>query len=79
MQYKVVPFIASTAHNEKNKTEVAASQLETLITHFAADGWEYVSLESLETYIAGDNGCFGFGATPARTTSVSMVVFRKPD
>jgi hypothetical protein len=77
MEYKVVPFVASISHTEKNKASVAATQLQALVTQFSEAGWEYVRLESLETYIAGDNGCFGFGVTPPRTTSISMIVFRK--
>jgi hypothetical protein len=77
MEYKVVPFVASISHTEKHKASVAATQLEALVTQFSEDGWEYVRLESLETYIEGDNGCFGFGSTPPKTTSISMVVFRK--
>lgn len=77
MEYKVVPFVASISHTEKNKAFVASTQLQALITEFAEEGWEYVRLESLETYIAGADGCFGFGATPPRTTSISMIVFKK--
>jgi hypothetical protein len=53
------------------------AQLEQLIQTWAESGWEYVRLESVETFVAGNNGCFGFGATPGRMTSYSMVVFRK--
>lgn len=76
-EYKVVPFVASISHTEKAKAVKASSQLQDLITQFAKDGWEYVRLESLETYVAGDNGCFGFGATPSKSTSISMIVFKK--
>ena len=75
MQYTVVPFVA--ALSQKDNAAVAASQLQELANQYAAHGWEYVRLEQVETYVAGDNGCFGFGATPARTTTVSMVVFRQ--
>ena len=75
MEYRVVPFVASITLQDN--AAKAAVQLQALATEYAKDGWEYIRLESVETYIAGDNGCFGFGATPARTTSVSMVVFRK--
>lgn len=75
MQYKVVPFVA--ALSQKDGASVAASQLEALANRLASEGWEYVGLEQVETHIAGDNGCFGIGATPAKTTSVSMAVFRQ--
>lgn len=75
MEYKVVPFVASITQNDNSAK--AAGQLQALATEYAKDGWEYIRLESVETHIAGDNGCFGIGATPARTASVSMVVFRR--
>ncbi len=75
MEYKVVPFVASIT--QQDNAGKAAAQLQALATEYARDGWEYVRLESVETHIAGDNGCFGIGATPERTTSVSMAVFRK--
>lgn len=74
-EYKVVPFVAVIAHTQGATS--AASQLQDLIQGFSEHGWEYVRLESVETFVAGDNGCFGFGATPPRTTVYSMAVFRK--
>jgi len=75
MEYKVVPFTASIANN--GTAEHAANQLEQLIQQHATAGWAYVRLEQVTTTVAGDNGCFGLGATPPRTTTVSMVVFQK--
>jgi hypothetical protein len=75
MQYKVVPFVAALSQDDG--ASVAANQLESLTNELAQEGWEYVSLEQVETYIAGSDGCFGFGSTPGKTTSVSMAVFRK--
>lgn len=73
--YRVVPFVAAIASNQG--AEQASSQLESLIQTYAQQGWEYVRLENVETYVEGTNGCFGLGATPARMTSYSMVVFRQ--
>lgn len=75
MEYKVVPFVASIT--QKDNAAKAAAQLQALATEYAKEGWEYIRLESVETHIAGDNGCFGIGATPATTASVSMVVFHR--
>jgi hypothetical protein len=74
-EYSVVPFVAVIAHREGSSA--AAAQLQELIQRQARNGWEYVRLESVETYIAGDSGCFGLGATPLRTTVYSMVVFKR--
>ena len=73
--YKVVPFVASVGTNEGSQQ--AATQLEDLIRGFTNSGWEYVRLENVETYIAGNAGCLGLGATPSRLVSYSMAVFRQ--
>lgn len=73
--YKVVPFVASIGTHEGSQQ--AAVQLESLIQAHGQDGWEYVRLEKVTTFVAGDKGCFGFNATPAQTLSYSMAVFRK--
>ncbi len=75
MQSRVIPFTASIANNEG--AAAAAGQLQSVIASQAADGWEYVRLEQVETHIAGNNGCFGIGASPMLTRSVSMAVFRQ--
>jgi hypothetical protein len=75
MEYRVIPFTASIANNEG--APAAASQLQTLISTNAAQGWEYVRLERVDTYVAGTDGCFGIGAVPPSNRSVSMAVFRK--
>jgi hypothetical protein len=76
MQYKVVPFTANLTH--QGQASQAASQLEQVITQYVSEGWDYVRLESVDTYIAADNGCFGIGAKPPAKISISMIVFRKP-
>jgi hypothetical protein len=73
--YRVVPFVASVGTNEGSAQ--AAGQLEGLIKSWSEKGWEYVRLESVETYVAGSAGCFGFGATPAQLVSYSMAVFKQ--
>src|SRR5689334_22092039 len=73
--HKVVPFVAVIGQTEGSAH--VARQLENMIANYAREGWEYMRLESVETYVAGDNGCFGFGATPPRSTVYSVVVFRR--
>lgn len=75
MDYKVIPFKANIGNTDD--ASAAASQLESLIASHTGAGWEYVRLENVDTFVAGSNGCFGFGATPGRNTSISMAVFRK--
>jgi hypothetical protein len=74
-EYSVVPFVAEIKLG--SSANDAADQLEMLIQTKALEGWEYVRLESVETRIEGNNGCFGIGATPPRVTAFKMAVFRK--
>jgi hypothetical protein len=75
MEYRVIPFTAKITNDQG--AAAAASQLASLIATNAAEGWEYVRLEQVETHVAGTAGCFGIGALPSSTLSVSMAVFRR--
>ncbi len=76
MEYKVIPFVASIDSKKGNSSHVA-EQLEEIIKHHSNQGWKYVRLESVSTFVQPDAGCFGFGAKPGYTTSRQMVVFSK--
>ena len=75
MTHKVILFKAAIGNADN--PSMAAKQLEDLISANAAEGWEYVRLESVDTFVAGTNGCFGFGAEPSRSVSIAMAVFRR--
>jgi len=75
-EYKVVPFTA-TLNQQKETTAVVANQLESIINQYLSEGWRYVRLESVSTYIQADSGCFGIGAKPGYISSYQMVVFIK--
>jgi len=76
MEYKVVPFVASINQN-KGKSNHVAGQLQEVIKHYGDQGWDYVRLESVSTFVYPDSGCFGIGARPGYTTSKQMIVFSK--
>lgn len=76
MEYKVIPFVASIDSKKGNSNHVA-DQLEEIIKHHSNEGWKYVRLESVSTFVQPDAGCFGLGAKPGYTTSRQMVVFNK--
>lgn len=78
MEYKVVPFVA-TMKQQKETTAVVAQQLEELIRNYSDQGWKYIRLESVSTFIEPDNGCFGLGAKPGFMSSYQMVVFSKDE
>jgi hypothetical protein len=75
MQYKVIPFSASVGRGGNSGS--VASQLQNEIESHAADGWQYQRMESVETYVAGSNGCFGIGAQPGTNTFIKVLVFSK--
>lgn len=76
MEYKVVPFVASI-DPKKGTSEHVAEQLESLIRRYNDQGWEYIRLEGVSTFVHPDSGCFGLGAKPGYTTNRQMVVFKK--
>lgn len=76
MEYKVIPFIAS-ADQKRPVSETAAEQLQTLINKLGEQGWSYVRVESISTWVAPSSGCFGFGGRPGYSTTKQMIVFQK--
>ena len=76
MKYQVIPFVPQLDHKNPSGG-AAAAQLDALINKQAADGWTYVRLESVTAWVAGDSGCFGFGAKPSQIVSRQMIVFTR--
>ncbi len=76
MEYKVVPLVASIDH-KKGTSDHVAQQLEELINQYALQGWSYIRLESVTTFVGPDNGCFGLGGKPGYETTRQMIVFSK--
>jgi hypothetical protein len=75
MQYIVVPFVASVQNNQG--ANAVAEQLQNLITQYSQEGYEYLRLEQVDTFVRGSSGCFGMGGSPSYTTSHSVAVFYK--
>lgn len=76
MEYKVVPFTATL--NERNETIGAvAQQMESIITQANYQGWTYVRLESVSTYVKPSYGCFGLGAHAGYMSWYQMIVFSR--
>ena len=75
MEYRVLPFNANLKRDDS--ADNAAVQLQRLIDAQLAEGYEYVRLEDITTNVEGTNGCFGFGAQPGFTVTVSVAVFKK--
>ncbi len=78
MEYKVIPFVATASQNNMSSKNIA-EQLDQLIKTHTENGWEYVRLESVSTYVQPVAGCFGNPAKPGYMTSFQMVVFSKKE
>ncbi|WEK18339.1 MAG: hypothetical protein P0Y49_16230 [Candidatus Pedobacter colombiensis] len=76
MEYTVIPFTA-TLDQKKETAAVVAQQLCRLIEQYSNQGWKYVRLEGVSTYVQPHSGCFGIGAKPGYMASYQMVVFSK--
>lgn len=75
MEYLALPFVASRTRD--GDASAVAEQLRQLINAKAAEGWSYMRLESVSTYVAGSNGCFGIGAQPGHMTNTQIAVFKR--
>ena len=73
--FTVVPFTASI--NQKGNSNTVAAQMQLILDQYGKEGWEYYRMDTVETTVAGENGCFGIGAKPPYTTSFSVLVFKK--
>ena len=76
MKYKVAPFVPSV-NQKKPTSEAAAEQLQMLINKMAEEGWSYIRVESISTWVAPTGGCFGIGGSPGYATSKQMIVFQQ--
>ncbi|MET3537032.1 hypothetical protein [Chryseobacterium limigenitum] len=78
MEYKVIPFVA-TANQQNMSSSNIAQQLENLIKVQTDQGWNYVRLESVSTYVQPIKGCFGTETQKGYMTSYQMAVFTKEE
>lgn len=78
MEFAVVPFTPNLSpKNGISQSSDAANQLEVLIKSMGSQGWEYVRLESVSSWVPPQSGCFGLSNKPGYNTSVQMAVFKK--
>jgi hypothetical protein len=71
--YKVIPFVASVTN--KQTTGQVAEQLENIINREASEGWNFESLERIETNVT-PIGCFGI-KDKTTTNFFQLIVFSK--
>lgn len=75
MECKIVPFTAGISTGDTSAA--VASQMQSIIAAHSAEGWEYMRMDSVQTNVAGTNGCFGFGAEPGFSTVFNVLVCKK--
>ncbi len=75
MDYKVVSIVP--VQKDKETAQHVAQDLENLIKRYASEGWEYVRVEDLKTWVNPVGGCFGLGQQPGYYSNRQMIVFRK--
>jgi hypothetical protein len=81
--YKSLPFIGDVSSKDRNIfASKASEQLTKLINSNAVSGWEFVQINTVNIYKAGESpGCLAslFGATGIADTTekYDMVIFRK--
>lgn len=75
MEYKVVSIVP--VQKDKETAQHVALELENLIKKYDTEGWEYVRVENLMTWVNPVGGCFGLGQPPGYYSQRQMVVFRK--
>lgn len=75
MEYKVVSIVP--VQKEKETGVQVAQDLENTIKQHSRDGWAYVRVENLKTWVNPAGGCFGFGQTPGYYAERQMIVFKK--
>ena len=75
MEYKVVSIIP--VQGDKQTAKDVAQDLENVIKKYHAEGWEYVRVENLLTWVNPSGGCFGIGQTPGYNATRQMIVFKK--
>lgn len=75
MEYKVVPIVPMQGVKQTNKD--VAQEFENVFKKYHADGWGFVRVENLLTWVSPIGGCFGFGQTPGYNKTLQVIVFRK--
>lgn len=75
MECKIVPFTAQIKRDDTSAT--VAGQMQSIINTHIQSGWDYSHMDSVQTYVDGDAGCFGIGAKPGYVTTFNVLVFKK--
>ena len=75
MEYKVVSIVP--VQGDKQTGRDVAQDFENVIKKYHAEGWEFVRVENLFTWVNPTGGCFGIGQTPGYNKTIQTIVFKK--
>jgi hypothetical protein len=74
MEYKVISIIPV----KKGTVLDLAKEFEMLINKYSSEGWEYIRIETLKSWVpAIPGGCFGSQGTPGYYTEDYFIVIKK--
>ena len=75
-EYFVVPFVGRIKANTAENAQTVSAQLQSVIDHYAKNGWEFYSIEKVGIEVKP--GCLGalFGQS-ATYLNYDQVIFRR--
>ena len=73
MEIKVIPFVPHVT--DVNPANSAAAELQKAIDEMRSQGWEFISLSSLQTTVK-PTGCMNYNAQ-ATVVNFQLLIFRK--
>ncbi len=75
MEIKVVPFVPQVT--DVNPSNAAANELQSLINQMYSEGWEFVSLSSMQTSVkpTGCNSAAEKGTSSV--VNIQLLIFKK--
>jgi hypothetical protein len=75
MEIKVVPFVPQVT--DVNPAFAAASELQTLINQMNSEGWEFVSLSSMQTAVKPTGCNSNQQKGQATVVNIQLLIFKK--
>ena len=74
MEIKVIPFVPQVT--DVNPAGSAASELQTSINKMHDQGWEFVSLSSMQTSVR-PTGCNSLQKNTDSVVNIQLLIFKK--
>ena len=75
MEYKVVPFKPNLEHGQSSAE--AAAQVQSILNEHSNNGWQFLQIANVQTYIGGLTVGFDHVVEPGHETNFQMLLFKK--